>query len=93
MERTKQGWIHFHALLDVEASDIPGNWLDFAWQGLSERQNGYARIRPYDPRLGGVGYLGKYVSKGGDLDIFVRPSLHKESSNRSPHSLLISTSF
>jgi hypothetical protein len=84
LERTKQGRIHFHCLLDAHTSKLPCDWLDFTWQGLSKSTNGFGRIRPYLPSLGAVGYLGKYVGKGGNVDVFLRPSLYKELHNPTP---------
>ena len=51
-----------------------GLWdLDrFAWMELWNRDNGFARIYPYDP-AGAPGYVSKYVVKGGEIDISLPP--------------------
>ncbi len=40
-------------------------------------ENGIARIEPYNPKRGAKGYLAKYVSKNGEIDIFIPPYLKK----------------
>jgi hypothetical protein len=39
---------------------------------LWNRDNGFARIYPYDP-AGAPGYISKYVVKGGEIDISLPP--------------------
>lgn len=63
--------IHFHCLI----ADIPEVWnpeeKDFrrlCWMDEWSKENGYARIYPYDKSLGACYYLGKYIGKGGEID-------------------------
>ncbi|RLD91990.1 MAG: hypothetical protein DRI93_07270 [Aquificota bacterium] len=72
LEKQKRQVIHFHALIggiperwDPEKKDLRRlHWMD-DWY---EHEGGFARIYPYDRRLGATFYLGKYIGKGGELD-------------------------
>ena len=65
LEYQRRGVIHFHALIGrVPATVRRLDWMD-VWDGLA----GYARIEPYDPTRGARYYLGKYVLKGGEVDL------------------------
>ncbi len=65
LEYQKRGVIHFHALVGRVPDDV--GRFDFMkrWELLA----GYARIFPYDPVKGARYYLGKYVAKGGEIDV------------------------
>lgn len=65
LEYQKRGVIHYHALIGRVPGDV--RRLDYmdAWDELA----GYARIEPYDATKGARFYLGKYVLKGGQVDI------------------------
>jgi len=39
--------------------------------------NGFAKIEKYKPKLGARHYLSKYVTKGGELDIFIPEYMHE----------------
>lgn len=70
MEFQRRGVIHLHAVL----KGIPKSVSFYEWAKSWWRQhpnNGYATIEPYDPKLGAVGYLGKYVMKGGQVDLWL----------------------
>lgn len=71
LERQKRSVIHFHCLI----ADIPETWdkttKDFRrlhWLDEWFKIGGIARIVAYDKRLGACFYLGKYVSKDGEID-------------------------
>lgn len=73
-EYQKRGVLHFHLLL----GNLPYNLHRKSWEQVWEIQhsnNGFANTYPYDQQLGACGYLGKYISKGGELDIFLPPWL------------------
>ena len=64
-EYQQRGVIHFHALI----GRVPGwvrrlDWMD-SWDELA----GFARIEAYEPTRGARFYLGKYVLKGGQVDV------------------------
>jgi hypothetical protein len=84
VEYQKRGVIHFHLLVSADVLKL----RRMTWEGIWEKQysvtNGFMRIYPYDGRLGAVGYLGKYLSKGGDIDIHVSPRLYEYISSRPP---------
>lgn len=73
LEYQKRGVIHYHALIYFGPQGVifgdPGprrlTWMD-RWQEIGD---GYARIVRYDPQRGAGFYLGKYVAKGGEVDI------------------------
>lgn len=69
IEYQRRGVLHFHSLMGG------GVWKlrRLSYMDLWFAENGIARIEPYDPNLGAKGYLSKYVSKGGELDIFLPP--------------------
>ena len=77
-ERQKRGVIHFHCLLDVECLKLHRKTFEHVWELQSLGTNGFMRIYPYDASLGAVHYLGKYVSKNGNMDLWLRPSLYKD---------------
>ncbi len=63
------GVLHFHSLM------AGGVWRlrRLTFMDLWDKHNGFARIEPYNPNLGAKGYLSKYISKGGEVDIFLPP--------------------
>lgn len=71
LEWQKRDVIHFHCLI----ADIPEEWNPefkdlrrLHWMDEWYKVNGIARIYPYDKNLGACFYLGKYISKGGEID-------------------------
>jgi hypothetical protein len=68
IEWQKRGVLHFHSLMGGGLRDLD----KFHWMELWNRDNGFARIYPYDPD-GAPGYVSKYVVKGGEIDIFLPP--------------------
>jgi hypothetical protein len=84
-ERQKRGVIHFHALLGADVLKLRRKSCEAAWESQSYNTNGYMRIIPYDASRGAVRYLGKYVSKEGNLDIFLSPILYKRIVNPYPY--------
>lgn len=78
LERQKRGVIHFHALIsNVRKDTTRAAWMS-EWEEIGE---GFARIYDYDPTQGAAYYLGKYVSKGGEVDLLTfdkpRPRLRR----------------
>jgi len=85
IEYQRRGVLHFHALLGGESYKLgtPGypdmKLYKKIWQYGIKKKNGEYKFRPngfstivqYDARKGAKHYLAKYVSKGGELDIFV----------------------
>ena len=70
-EYQKRGVLHFHSLMGG------GVWKlrRLTFMDMWFNDNGISRIESYDPKRGAKGYLSKYVTKGGELDLFVSPSL------------------
>lgn len=66
LEYQKRSVVHYHALIwfggATEARRLTA--MD-RWEVIG---GGYARIFAYDPTLGATHYLGKYISKGGEID-------------------------
>jgi len=85
IEWQRRGVLHFHALLGGESYKLgtPGypsmdRYKDIWQYGIKKkngkykfRPNGFAKIVEFDARKGAKYYLAKYVSKGGEPDIFV----------------------
>jgi len=70
--------LHFHCLL-ADPNLYKLKRLDFmkAWESdcyrSKELVNGFARIFKYDATRGAVNYCGKYVLKGGEIDVYISP--------------------
>lgn len=79
LEYQRRGVIHFHSLF----SGLPSYWQDEEyrframkdWEGTAEKC-GFARIYPY--KEGACAYISKYISKGGELDIWIGHKRHLE---------------
>jgi len=85
IEWQRRGVLHFHALVGGESFKLstpgypPMSGYKDIWQyGLKKksgkykfRPNGFAKIVEYDSKKGAKYYLSKYVTKGGELDIFI----------------------
>ena len=71
IEMQRRGVIHFHVLLKgLEGIRyLRGHRL---WK-VSGKRNGFSWIESYHPHRGATGYLGKYIGKGGDIDIYLNP--------------------
>jgi hypothetical protein len=69
LETQRRGVIHYHALLGGGGLDELRRltWMD-EWNDLA----GYARIEPPADGAAVRGYCAKYVSKGGELDVWAR---------------------
>lgn len=66
MEWQKRGVVHFHALISNVSKDIArAAWMT-EWEDIGQ---GFARIYDYNPDQGAAYYLGKYVTKGGEMDL------------------------
>lgn len=64
-EYQRRGVLHYHALIGRVPDWVRRlDWLDY-WDDLS----GFARIESYDASKGARFYLGKYVLKGGEVDL------------------------
>jgi hypothetical protein len=67
LEYQKRGVLHYHALVwfgggqELRRLSFMDRWYALA--------GGFARIVAYDPARGAGFYLGKYVSKGGEVDL------------------------
>ncbi len=68
LEWQKRDVLHFHSLIGGGLSELDR----FAWMEIWNRDNGFARIYPYDVS-GAPGYVSKYVLKGGEIDISLPP--------------------
>jgi len=86
-ELQRRGVLHAHLLL----VGVPRRWIIGGdcrlaamrmWERL-HRNHGFARVEAFEPDLGAGGYLGKYVAKGGAVDVGVaRPSLMLRAAGR-----------
>jgi len=66
LEYQKRGVVHFHALIwGVNRRTSRKEWAE-KWQEIG---GGWAQLRNYDREKGAVYYLGKYVLKGGEVDL------------------------
>jgi len=66
LEWQKRGVVHFHALIwNVRRSTTRKAW-EAKWEEIGE---GWCAVYPYDRARGARFYLGKYVSKGGEVDL------------------------
>jgi hypothetical protein len=74
IEYQRRGVIHFHTLMGGGVSKL----RRLTWMDIWYEDNGQARIEPYDPNRGARGYLSKYVSKGGQIDIHLPPWKQKQ---------------
>jgi len=84
IERQRRGVIHFHALVGGDVWRLRRFTFMDLWReggffdnGKRFYPNGFAKIEKYKPKLGARHYLSKYVTKGGELDIFI-PEYMKE---------------
>ena len=68
LEYQRRGVIHFHALFSGLPDWWDRYWAAVVWESLAENC-GWIRIKPY--RVGAPRYVSKYISKGGELDVFV----------------------
>jgi hypothetical protein len=68
LEWQKRDVLHFHSLIGGGVSNLD----QFYWMELWNRDNGFARIFPYQSS-GAPGYVSKYVVKGGEIDIYLPP--------------------
>ena len=70
LEWQKREVLHYHALVWFEQQDLAGGPPRLAamkkWEEIG---GGFSRIVAYDPARGGGYYLGKYVAKGGEVDV------------------------
>jgi len=82
LEYQKRGVLHYHVLMgktgNLDRFDAmrlwetcgPEEWIrDGGGQWRSLPRTGFARIYPYDPAQGAVGYVAKYVSKSGEITV------------------------
>ena len=60
-----RGVLHYHALIGRIAKGV----RRFEWMEQWNKMAGFARIYPYNPNRGARYYLGKYVIKGGQIDL------------------------
>ncbi len=68
IEYQKRGVAHLHALLSGIPDGTKRKHWEQVWEGLHPN-NGFCNIFPYDPELGACGYIGKYILKGGRVNI------------------------
>jgi len=69
--------LHYHALAGGGVYKLRRKEWEQRWQAQDEG-NGFLRIYPYDPTMGGTLYIAKYVSKGGEVDLFLPRWLNKK---------------
>jgi hypothetical protein len=81
-EWQKREVLHFHSLIGGGLEDLDRRH----WMELWNRDNGFARIYPYNP-VGAPGYVSKYVVKGGEIDIILSPQKELEVRGLVPLSL------
>jgi len=75
LEYQRRQVIHFHALLGGGVYKLHRLRTMKLWE--NEKGNGMARIEKYNPTLGARHYLSKYVSKGGEIDLFIPYELRR----------------
>lgn len=68
IEYQKRGVAHLHSLIKGVPQDTRRKTWEKVWEGMHPN-NGFCNIFPYDPKKGGCGYIGKYILKGGQVDI------------------------
>ena len=73
LEMQKRGVIHFHSLIGGAIKPEHRFYFMEFWN----RDNGFARIFPYISARAPA-YVRKYVSKGGQIDIFLSPWKKRE---------------
>jgi hypothetical protein len=76
-ENQKREAIHYHAFFGngvrkLRRLDFMDIWSDISSDDLVP---GICRIWPYDGKMNAKSYLVKYQVKGGDIDVYVPPSL------------------
>lgn len=78
IEYQRRGVLHFHSLIGrlvprMNQFDAMKIWEQCGSlinvNGVQVSRTGFARIYEYDPSLGGLYYLTKYVSKGGEITV------------------------
>jgi len=75
LEYQRRQVIHFHCLLGGGVYKLHRLRTMKLWE--SEKGNGMARIEKYNPTLGASHYLCKYISKRGDIDLFIPYELRR----------------
>lgn len=73
IEWQKRDVLHFHALIGGGVSRLKRRTYKDYWY----IENGFARIEAYNPKRGAKGYLSKYITKNGEIDIYIPPYLKK----------------
>jgi len=77
LEWQKRGVLHFHCLIGGGAWKLLRIGVTNLWENDKKYktsmygENGKAWVERYNPLLGAKNYLAKYISKGGELDIFI----------------------
>jgi hypothetical protein len=61
--------IHFHCLFGGGVYKAKSGLYRHQWQAIWHKENGHARISPFDPEKGAIGYLAKHIGEGGEIDI------------------------
>lgn len=69
LEWQKREVLHYHALIGNLGVYDAAEAVRLVWQEEWQRLAGYACIRPYSTSLGVCGYVAKYVTKGGQIDV------------------------
>jgi hypothetical protein len=65
LEWQRRGVVHFHALMYFRRAPPPYAIAHAAWHNVAA---GGSWIQRYDVNRGAAGYLGKYLTKGGEVD-------------------------
>lgn len=69
LEFQRRGVIHFHALVGCRAKDLNHHAIRNYWSDVWKDLAGLARIERIRNTNDALGYLTKYVSKGGEIDL------------------------
>jgi len=78
IERQRRGVLHFHVLIGgdvwrLRRFTFMDLWREGGYSSTGKRfqANGFAKIEKYRRELGARHYMSKYVTKNGELDIFI----------------------
>lgn len=76
LELQRRGVIHFHALIGCRTKDLNHFAVRNHWSSVWRELAGFAQVQCVRDATEALGYLTKYVSKGGEIDLshsFKRP--------------------
>lgn len=73
-EYQARGVLHYHAIMGGGVRQLRRHSYRDEWE---REGGGFCRIFPYDREQGAVRYVTKYAVKGGEIDLFVPPTLEQ----------------